>query len=121
TLDASTGPWTLNGATIQNGTITQTGIGKLLLASALNTLDNVTVNGDLDATSGRLHIKTELVSNGVLRINNNVAVGFEGTQTFATGTVEFAGDSGSFGLVGDAKLTLGPNVVVHGKSGNIGQ
>src|SRR5207247_860307 len=66
-------------------------------------------------------IRTGLILNGVLRIDHNAAVVFEGTQTLATGTVEFAGDSGILGLSGVASLTLGPNVVVHSKSGNIGQ
>src|SRR5262249_2632254 len=117
TLDTARGPWILIGGTIQNGTITQTGTGKLLFtAGAFNTLDNVTVNGDLDVTSPNafLHVKNGLVLDGVLRIDNSAAVGFEGTQTFATGTVEFTGDSGTLGLDEDAALTLGPNVIVHG-------
>jgi hypothetical protein len=99
-------------------------IGKLILAhNDENFLDNVTINGDLDATgsNGRLRIKTGLELNGVLRIDNGAAVVFEGTQTLATGTVEFAGDSGVLGLSEDASLTLGPDVVIHGKTGIIGQ
>ena len=123
-LDAVTNSWRMNGATIKNGTITQAGAGRLILTgNNQNTLDNTTVNGDLDATAddARLTILNGLRLNGVLRLDNSAAVLFQGTQTFATGTVEFTGNSGYFGLSGEANLTLGPTVVIHGKTGRIGQ
>ena len=86
-----------------------------------NTLDGVSVNGDLDLTRGeRLLIRNGLTLTGTMRLNNNASVSFEGTQTFATGTVEFAGDSGILGLTGPASMTLGPGVGIHGKTGSIG-
>ncbi len=123
TLDATTGSWTLNGGTIKNGTITENGAGQLLIANnGGNTLDHVTVNGDLDETTAnaQLNIVNGLVLNGTLRIDHNAIASFNGAQTFATGTIEFVGDSGNLALAGSASLTLGPAVVVHGKSGIIG-
>ena len=124
TLDATTGSWTLKGGTIRGGTVTQTAQGGLLITnSGQNTLDGVTVNGDLDltATSARLRVLNGLTLNGDARIDNGGAIVFNGTQSFETGSVVFEGNSGSLGVDGDTTLTLGPAMVVRGKTGRIGQ
>ena len=122
-LDATTGPWTLNGGTIKNGTITESGPGQLLIANnGGNTLDHVTVNGDLDETisNAQLNLVNGLILHGTLRIDRNSVANFVGTQTLAGGAVEFVGESGFLALSGGSSLTLGPGVVVHGKSGVLG-
>src|SRR5260221_7477166 len=83
---------------------------------------NVTVNGDLDATgnSARLRIKTGLVLNGVLRIDHNASVAFEGTQTDRKSTRLNSSHTGMSYAVVCLKKTLEPAVVIHGKTGNIG-
>jgi hypothetical protein len=124
TLDSATGPWTFNGGTIKNGTISESGPGQLLIANHDgNILDHVTVNGDLDertANNAQLNIVNGLVLKGTLRIDHNATVTFNGTQTFSTGTIEFVGDAGFLALPGSANLTLGPGAIIHGKSGLIG-
>ena len=123
TLDAATGSWTLKGGTIKGGTVTQTAQGALVFTSSQNTLDGVTVNGDLDLTTSnaRLKVLNGLTLNGDARIDNNGAIAFNGTQTFGTGKVVFEGSSGSLGVDGNTTLTLGPAMVVRGKTGRIGQ
>jgi len=124
TLDASTGSWTLNGGTILGGTVTQTADGRLLFTTdRASTLDGVSVNGDLDLTSSgaRLLVRNGLSLDGAARIDNNAAIGFIGDQTFDDASVVFEGNSGSLGVEGNSTLTLGPSMIVRGKTGTIGQ
>jgi len=121
TLDATTGTWTLIGGTIMGGTVTQTDEGRLLFSTTAGTLDGVSVNGDLDLTTGgsRLLIRNGLSLNGIVRIDNNGGIAFTGVQTFDNASVVFEGNSGSLSAEGNAILTLGPGMVVRGKTGTI--
>ncbi|MEZ6090517.1 MAG: hypothetical protein R3C05_21360 [Pirellulaceae bacterium] len=49
-LDASTGSWHLRGGTIKNGTINQSDGSLLFATSTTSTLQDIVLNGDLDAT-----------------------------------------------------------------------
>ncbi len=112
----------LDGGSIQGGTVTQNGGAKLLFTNRSGTLDGVTVNGDLALTNAgaRLVIRNGLTLNGSVLLDNGAAIGFVGDQTFDTGNVVFAGNSGSLNVDGTTTLTLGPAMVVRGKSGFIG-
>src|SRR5262249_28829409 len=126
-LDASSGNWVLNGGTIKGGAITQTGPAKLRCTrSAQNTLDGVTLEGELDLTDGGvvrirngLRLTTGGVPGGTVRIDNGGILAFEGTQSFGPGTIEFAGNSGFMGPVGNVTLTLANGTLVRGKTGNL--
>jgi carbonic anhydrase/acetyltransferase-like protein (isoleucine patch superfamily) len=123
-LDTATGGLRLNGGTLRNGTVSQAGTGRLRVTStSQNILDGVTVVGDLDLTeaSSRVRARNGLTLNGgLVRLNNNSAIGFEGSQTFA-GEVVFEGDTGFLGIEGNSTLTLAPGAVVRGRTGRIGQ
>jgi hypothetical protein len=104
--------------------VTQTDEGRLLIASSSYTqsaLDGVTVNGDLDLTTGfaRVRIQNGLTLNGTARIDNNGALAFIGNQTFDNASVVFEGNSGYLSAEGNTTLTLGPAMVVRGKTGTI--
>jgi hypothetical protein len=48
-------------------------------------------------------------------------VGFEGDQTFGPATVEFVGSfPAMLGIIGPSTLTLGPDTLVRGRTGQIG-
>ena len=100
---------TLNGGTIRGGTVTQTAEGGLLFTGAQSVLDGVSVNGDLDLTTGtaRVRISNGLTLNGDVRIDNSGAIVFNGTQTFDNARVVFEGNSGALGVDGNTTLTLG--------------
>ncbi len=53
-------------------------------------------------------------------LDNGGGISFAGNQTFATGSIVFAGNSGSLGIANGTTLTLGPAMVVRGKTGLIG-
>ncbi len=123
-LDDTTGPWTLEGGTIRNGTVTQEGGGQLIFSSNPgNRLDAVKVVGDLDLTrnAGRVLIRNGLTLEGTVRLDNGGVIGFSGVQTFNTGGIVFEGNTGILSVEGNSTLTLGPDMVVRGKSGTIGQ
>lgn len=125
-LDAATGPWRINGGTLQNGAVTQNGDAKLIFAAnAMNVLDGMTVQGDLELTntSARALIRNGLTLNGSVILENAGGVTFAGDQTFNTGQIVFASSSGSSGALGiepGTTLTLGPAMVLRGKTGAIG-
>ncbi|MBI3415185.1 MAG: Ig-like domain-containing protein [Verrucomicrobia bacterium] len=124
TLDAATGPWRMNGGTFKGGTVKQTEGGKLrFAANTLSTLDGLRVEGDLELTNtfSRALIRNGLTLTGSVILDNTGAITFSGDQTFNTGQVVFAGTPGILGIEPGTTLTLGPAMVVRGKSGNIGQ
>ncbi|MCC7373741.1 MAG: Ig-like domain-containing protein [Verrucomicrobiales bacterium] len=123
-LDGATGSWTLDGGRILGGTIQQTDSGRLIMSGNVgNALDAVTVHGDLDLSVGspRVHVFNGLTLDGRVLLGQFGVIGFAGVQTFDTGSVVFTGDGGHLSVDGNATLTLGPNMVVRGKTGTIGQ
>jgi hypothetical protein len=118
-INASTGPWTLERGTIIGGTVRQDG-ARLVLRTG-NTLDGVTVTGDLDLTTGtaRVLARNGLTVSGRILINNLGAIGFAGDQTY-NGRIDFTGTSGNVSIDGNTTLTLGPESVIRGQTGRIG-
>lgn len=118
-LDATTGPWIINGGTIQGGTVTISGGAKLSTTGINgNTLDGVTLQGDLNVT-GRIFIRNglSLTGNVLLDVGGNLT--FVGDQTFATGGIVFTSSVGYVVLDATTSLTLGPAAVLRGQSGAV--
>lgn len=122
TLDSTTGPWALASGTLKHGTLAQTQ-GARLLFPLNNTgiLDSMQVEGDLEMgnSGARAVIRNGLAMNGAVVLGDNAIVTFDGNQEFNTGQVEFAGN-GSLQLQPGTTLTLGPSMVIRGKTGFIG-
>ncbi|MEO8429176.1 MAG: Ig-like domain-containing protein, partial [Verrucomicrobiota bacterium] len=115
-------PMTFLAGTLQGGIVTENGTGKLTFTShPANTLDAVTVNGDLDLTNSlaRAVIRNGLSLTGSVVLDNTAAITFAGDQTFNTGQVIFAGFA-NLAIQPGTTLTLGPAMEVRGKSGVIG-
>ncbi|MBL9136993.1 MAG: hypothetical protein JNK85_14070, partial [Verrucomicrobiales bacterium] len=123
-LNNSTGPLQINGATVENGSITQSGAGQLVFSThSQNFLDAIRLVGDLVLTnnSARVRIRNGLtLDTGKVRLNSNGILGFDGTQTFA-GEVHFEGALSYLSIEGTSTLTLAPTALVHGANGRIGQ
>ena len=116
-----------NGSRITGGTITTAG-GGVLRASGSSTsfLDAVTLSGTLDlAGGGRERVANGMtLSGGTININNNGILSFEGNGTLGgSGTIVFGatGAGNRLDLDGNGTTTFGPNVVVRGQNGTIGQ
>ncbi len=123
-LEDASGSWVLNGGTIKNGSIVESGSGKLIIPSNRNnTFDAVTVTGDLDMTTVNaiLVIKNGLTLHGAARLNDGATLGFRGAQTLDTGEIIFGSVPAYISLDVGAVLTLGQGAVVHGKNGYIFQ
>jgi hypothetical protein len=132
TLDGPNGSWILYNGTVLGGTIV-TSNGAALVAYSSGTLDGVTLNGTLDVgntiNGGWLNITDGLTLNGTMRVGNPTNgwygyVNFTQTESLSgNATVNF-GNSGCCNALrlpnGGTTLTLGPNVVVQGQSGQIG-
>ena len=120
----------VNGGTIRGGTVTQTNAGKLTFANNYNTIDSVTFDGDLDLTTGnafigpaRLAVRNRVTVSGAIRLDNGANIDFPGTQSLTGGSIVFGPSTGDsfLNIPDNSTLTLGPAVVVRGKSGTIGQ
>ncbi len=123
TLDATTGPWRMNAGTLKGGTVKEIGVGKLLFSnSGENTLDAVRVEGDLELTTAaaRTLIRYGLTLTGNVLLDNAGAIHFAGDQTFNSSSIVFVGNSAALEIAPNTTLTLGPAMVVRGKSGFIG-
>ena len=123
-LNGTTGSWTLNGGTIRGGTLRQSGEAQMIFSGHPgNTFDAVTVEGDLNlsTSNARLLIRNGLTLSGTATLDNSGALGFAGVQVLNTGQIVFAGNSGYLSVEGNSTLTLGPAMVVRGKSGTLGQ
>ncbi len=118
---------TIDGGAIQDAVIVRSADSKLVFTrNGQNVLDNVTLEGGLDLSNGGfvrirngLRLTTGGALGGIVRIDNGGSLGFDGTQTFGAGIIEFGGNSGYLGPVGNSTLTLGSGVVVHGKTGHL--
>ncbi len=131
TLDGTTNVLTLQGGTIDGGTVVTTN-GASVIVNGNPTFDGVTVDGTLDVGSSyyraNLTVTNGLVLNGTALVGNPTngnygAIGFAGTQTLSgNGTVVF-GDSGCNALSlidGDTTLTIGSGITVQGQNGQMG-
>ena len=119
-LNASTGAWRLDRGGIHNGTVTQSPEARLMFApNAANTLDALKVTGDLvlTNTSARVVVRNGLDLAGAVVLDNGGTLTFAGDQIFNSGQVLFAGTPGILSLEPGTTLTLGPEMVVRGKSG----
>ncbi len=120
TLDASTGPWTLDGGTIVGGTVTD----NLLAAKTISTVQDVTLAGTLTlpAAGGGLVATVAIAGAGltlaggtVILSGNADDLAFTGTQTLeGTGTVSITGNGGITDAGAGNVLTIGADVTVHG-------
>ncbi len=121
-LNATTGSWTLSGGVISGGTINESGGAALgMTTSSGNRLVNVQVNGDVAIGGGSLRIGGTFGSTGIISLTGGGQLGFEGSPTLSSGTVQLAGGiMGFYGQTGAQTLTIGSGVVVHGY-GTLGQ
>ncbi|MEQ1828473.1 MAG: pre-peptidase C-terminal domain-containing protein, partial [Pirellula sp.] len=137
-LNAATGSWNLLGGTVKNGTIIETSGSLLVMTSNGGVFSGITVNGDLDMTR---QTNTTLRVYGGLVLNGTMSLGDTAGSTYGriyfgdssnpagslmgTGTVVFGGHSANFIMndsnqtVAAGTLTIGPNILVRGKSGSI--
>lgn len=124
------GAFRLAGGTL-TGTITETDQAVLLGLSG--TLKAVTLNGDLDMTTGtgNVAVSDGLLLNGTISLGNLVGstaaqLTFTNTETVdggaAGGTIILGGNNRNLLYISgdDHTVTFGPNLLVRGKSGVIG-
>jgi hypothetical protein len=120
-----------NGATISGGTITTTTGGRFVATSnAANFLNDVTLNGKIDLATAIGNVRVAgatglaMQAGSTIDINNNSILAFQGDQTLSgTGAIVFGNAGSSNRLAIDqtgSTLTIGPNVLVHGVNGTIG-
>jgi len=120
-----------NGVTVAGGTINTVGTGRFSASNSNgNVLSGVSLNGTIDLASAT---GIERVANGltmtggsIVKINSNSVLSFSGgNQTLGgSGTIELGSTGGSnraLSMEGNTTLTVGPNVVIHGVNGTIGQ
>jgi hypothetical protein len=126
-LDTTTGSWQLNGGTIRNGAVTATAGSALIIpVGSSATLAGVVLSTDVVVQNlATLTIVNGLTLNAVLTLAsapNPSTLVFHGTQTLAgNGQVLFGGNNVYNYAYADAgTLTIGPNVIVHGASGTLG-
>ena len=118
----------LNGLTVTGGNLTSTGTGKFVAANNnSNFLNGVSLGGTLDmatATGVARVVNGLAMSSGVINVNNNSLLTFEGTQSVTgTGTITFGntGLSNRINIEGNnVTVTFGPNILIHGQNGAIG-
>jgi hypothetical protein len=134
TLDATTGSWNFSGR-INGGIVNESGGSTLVVTTAypsLAVLDGVTLNGDLDLTGAPrrdLSVLDGLTLNGTAYLGNTAGttlgvLWFSNTETFGgNATVLFGGTSAGSNLLfipnPATTVTLGANLTVHGKNGQL--
>jgi hypothetical protein len=86
-----------------------------------NTLDGVSLTGDLDVTASlaQVLIRNGLTLTGSVLLANGGTMTIVGSQTLDTGSIVFTDIFGYVVLASNTTLTLGPDMVVRGKSGNV--
>ncbi|MBL8314558.1 MAG: S-layer family protein [Rubrivivax sp.] len=116
-----------NGVSL-SGVINTSGDGSFRASNNINNfLNGVTFNGVLDLASSTMveRVTGGLTLNGTVNINSNSVLSFSGDQTLGgNGTVVLGNTGGSnraLSMQGDTVLTIGPNVVVRGQNGSLGQ
>src|SRR5262249_46820139 len=123
-LDNTTGPWNLLGGTVQSGTVSTSGTGKLVATTSGGTLNGVTLNGTLDLVgfNVRTTVTNNLVLSGTITISAGGYLDFSGTQSLTTpntGTVVFGDSSGSNLIrqaVSAATVTFGSGITIRGQT-----
>ncbi len=124
--------WILYGGEVEGGTIDTTN-GASFIAQSGGTLDGVTLNGTLDVgnriNGGWLDVLNGLTLNGTAMVGNPSNgwygyINFPQTESLTgKATVQF-GNSGTCNALrlttGGTSLTLGPEVLVEGNSGQVG-
>ena len=123
-IDLLQGAYRLNGGTISNSTLNQSGGRLEFSGSGSNVLDNTTVNGNLDllGNSHRARLVNGSSFSGDANVTNNSRLIFEGTtganppvaRTLDNGrTINL--DNGYLGTSGNIDLTLGATMQVRGR------
>ena len=123
-LDEATGNLTLDGGTLQGGTVNTSGGAKLVVTGLYfgglnNNLDGVTLNGNLDLTNPNtvLFVEHGLTLNGTAAVDGILE--FDGSQTLGgNGDVDLDLQS-ELEIDYSATLTVGSNVRIHGGVGTI--
>ena len=133
-LDAANGSWTLDGGTINGGTVNTSGGSQLVLGNLRGTLAGVTINGNVDAAqqSAQARFTGGLVLNGTMTMGNSAALLFGGPNVAAgsltgNGTIVLASTStGGDTIDNDSNLTgasgtltIGPNITIEGNTGGL--
>ncbi|HET6323495.1 MAG TPA: malectin domain-containing carbohydrate-binding protein [Planctomycetaceae bacterium] len=125
-LTAATGSWNLFGGAIKNGTLAETGGAELVFTPSGGTIDGLTVNGNLDLTSGTASVLDGLVLKGTAFLGNLVGstggiLYFNNTETLSgNGTVIFGGSSGNAIYGGSSTVTIGSGITIRGSAGTFG-
>src|SRR5437867_2319483 len=122
----------LSGGTLVRGTVLRSTDGQSITVTS-GTLDEVTVNGDMDVGNSSydaiLTVVNGLVLNGTVRVGNptNYSYGrldFDGSQTLGGSGVVIFGNHTGCNLLrvlnNETTLTLGPGITVRGHSGTVG-
>ena len=128
---SSNGVALLNGTTITGGTINTSGGGRFVATNTGNNfLNDATIAGTVDIASAtgviRVNGATGLAmqSGGVININSNSVLAFQGTQALSgTGEILFGntGSSNQIAIDGSgSQLTIGSGILVHGINGTVG-
>jgi RHS repeat-associated protein len=131
-LDASTGPWNLEGGTLKNGALATLDGTDLETGISSGTLDGLTLGAIVagQAQPGNLLVATGSVTvkDGLTLANGSVVTiaaasfqplfNIQGNQAIGgTGQIQFAGNGGEMQFLGN--VTLGPGITVHGTNGTI--
>ncbi len=126
TLNDTTGTWRMAGGTIQGGRLYLSDPGKLDFPYGYTAVfDGLEVHGDLklDNNSSTLRVRNGLALDGTISLEAyGATVLFEGDQVFDGAEIALSPISSGYRIshVGDGRLTLGPNAVVRGGSGELG-
>jgi VCBS repeat-containing protein len=131
TLDNSTGSWLLDGGKVQNGAINTAGTAALVATTnSSNTLDHVTLNGNLDVATrgGAVVLANGLTLNGTVQLgaadgSTRSSIRLSGNQTITgTGTIVFGTNTQNFlgGVsLSSPTITIDRGVTIRGSSGSI--
>jgi hypothetical protein len=87
----------------------------------MSTFDALKVVGDLalTATQMTLRIRNGLTLEGTAVLDNFAGLEFRGTQAWTSGSLLYGSNIGGGVLQFNDQLTLGPAILIHGRSGNI--
>ncbi|HZV34029.1 MAG TPA: CARDB domain-containing protein, partial [Verrucomicrobiae bacterium] len=133
TLNGPDQSWVMgNGGDIESGTVITTN-GAALIGNSSGTLDGVTIDGTLDVgntiNGGWVNVINGLTLNGTMLVGNPTNgwygyVNFANNESLLGNATVIFGNSGPCNALripnGGVGLTLGPNVLVEGYSGQIG-
>jgi fibronectin-binding autotransporter adhesin len=129
----SSGALTLNGATLQNATVNgAAGSSPLTFTESANTLDNVTINGDLDINNYSVaYVPDALAVTGTLNLGGNGSFGYlvfnnatanstTGLPNIILGGTSYTGYYGEIEQTDGNTLTVASGTTIHGAYGFIG-